>query len=169
MTPIGSFFRVAYEKIKIEASKDVEVRMNLSFSFWFKVFPRYLEKFILKKWKVWRLKTFLRSFWFGWGSLDGRYWLGLNQRDFLMAWFRSTRRDSMERVFSRMWSRSASPFAKVLWSRDPPVMISSYRTDSLLRLDQKCYNNTWSGIDKARLECVLTVVNKHYKPSIELE
>jgi len=35
--PIGwfslkkSFFKVAYEKIKIEASKDVEVRMNLGF------------------------------------------------------------------------------------------------------------------------------------------
>ena len=32
--PIGSFFsffRVAYEKIKIEANKNVEVRMNLDF------------------------------------------------------------------------------------------------------------------------------------------
>jgi len=27
------FYRVAYEKIKIEASKDVEVRMNLSFAY----------------------------------------------------------------------------------------------------------------------------------------
>jgi len=33
-------------------------------------------------------------------------------------------------------------------------MISRYRVDSLLRLDQKCCNNTWSSIDKARLECV---------------
>ena len=38
-------------------------------------------------------------------------------------------------------------------SRDPPGVISIYRTDSLLRPNQKCYNNTWSGIDKARLEC----------------
>ena len=28
-----------------------------------------------------------------------------------------------------------SPSIMVLWSRDPPVMISSYRTDSLLRHD----------------------------------
>jgi hypothetical protein len=71
-----------------------------------------------------------------------------------MAWFRSTLRDLMERVFSRMWSRSASPSTKVLLSRDPLVMISSYRADFLLRLDQKCCNNTWSGIDKAELKCV---------------
>ena len=44
-----SFLRVAHQKIKIEASKDVEFRMNLSFVHWFEVFPRYLEKFILKK------------------------------------------------------------------------------------------------------------------------
>ena len=140
------FFREAYEKIKIEASKDVEVRMNLSFAYWFEVFPRYSEKFVLEKWKVQRLETFLRSFWFRWGSLDGRYWLGLSQRDFLMAWFRSTRRDLMERVFSRMWSRRSSPSAIVLWSRGPPVVISSYMADFLLRPNQKCCNNTWSGI-----------------------
>jgi hypothetical protein len=33
-------------------------------------------------------------------------------------------------------------------------MISSYKVVSLLRLDQKCCNNSWSGIDKAGLECV---------------
>ena len=32
-------------------------------------------------------------------------------------------------------------------------MISTYRADSLLRLDQKCCNNTWSSVDKAGLEC----------------
>ena len=42
----------------------------------------------------------------------------------------------------------------VLWSKDPPIMISSYRADSLLRLDQKCCNNTWFGVDKSGLECV---------------
>ena len=44
-----SFLRVAHQKIKIEASKDVEFRMNLSFVHWFEVFPRYLEKFVLEK------------------------------------------------------------------------------------------------------------------------
>ena len=51
-----SFLRVAHQKIKIEASKDVEFRMNLSFVHWFEVFPRYSEKFVLKKWKVRRLE-----------------------------------------------------------------------------------------------------------------
>jgi hypothetical protein len=40
-----------------------------------------------------------------------------------------------------------------LWSKDPSVVISSYRVDSLLRPNQKFCNNTWFGIDKAGLEC----------------
>ena len=38
----------------------------------------------------------------------------------------STRRCLMERVFSRMSSRSSSPSAIVLWSKGPTVVISSY-------------------------------------------
>ena len=139
---------------KLRLNKDVEIQMDPGFVDWFNVFPRYSEKFVLKKWKVGTLETFLQTFRFGWGSLDERYWFGLSRRDFLMSWLRFYTEGSTERVFSRMWSRSASPSAKVLWSGDSPVMISSYRADSLLRLDQKCYNNTWSGIDKAGLECV---------------
>jgi hypothetical protein len=52
-----------------------------------------------------------------------------------------TRSFSMERVFHRMRSRSASLSAMVLWSKDPPVVISSYRADSLLRSNKKCCNN----------------------------
>ena len=66
----------------------------------------------------------------------------------------STQRGSRGGVFSRMRSKRASPSAVVLWVHEPPAVISSYRADSLLRLDQQCYNNTWSGIDKAGLECV---------------
>ena len=44
----------------------------------------------------------------------------------------STQRGSSGGVFSRMWSRRASPSAMVLWVNEPPTAISSYRTDSML-------------------------------------
>ena len=53
-----------------------------------------------------------------------------------------------------MRSSNASPFAMVLWLNEPPTAISSCRVDSLLRPNQKCYNNTWFGIDKFGPECV---------------
>ena len=65
----------------------------------------------------------------------------------------STRRGSWGQVFSRMRSSNASPSAMVLWLNEPPAVISSYRVDSLLRPNQKCYNSTWFGIDKSGPEC----------------
>ena len=52
-------------------------------------------------------------------------------------------------VFSRIQSRRASPSTMVLWVKEPSAAISSYRADSLLRPNQKCYNSTWFGIDKS--------------------
>ena len=65
----------------------------------------------------------------------------------------STWRGSRGGLFSRMWSSNASPFSMVLWLNESPIAISSYRADSLLRPNQKCYNSTWFGIDKFGLEC----------------
>jgi hypothetical protein len=42
--------------------------------------------------------------------------------------------------------------AMVLWVNDPPAAISSCRTDSLLRPNQKCCNSTWFGIDKSGID-----------------
>ena len=56
-------------------------------------------------------------------------------------------RVSVKDVFSRMRSRRASPSVVVLWVNDPPVEMSSCRADSLLSPNQKCWSNTWSGID----------------------
>ena len=55
-----------------------------------------------------------------------------------------------------MWSSNASPFSMVLWLNEPPVVISSYRVDSLLRPNQKCCNSTWFGIDKSGPKCVMS-------------
>ena len=147
------FFWVAYEKIKIKASKDVGVRMNLGFVHWFEVFPKSSWNSSSKYWNSEGWKPSPRVF----GSGEG-LWMGdmcLDLAEETSSWLDSgsARRGLLESEFSRLWSRSASPSAKVLWSKDPPVMISSYRADSLLRLDQKCYNSIWSSIDKARLEC----------------
>ena len=57
-------------------------------------------------------------------------------------------------MFSRIRSRRASPSAVVLWVNEPPAEMSSYRADSLLSLDQKCWSNTWSGMDKSGTACV---------------
>ena len=65
----------------------------------------------------------------------------------------STQRGSRGGVFSRMWSKRASPSVVVLWVNEPPAVISSYIVDSLLRPSQKCCNNTWFGMDKSGLEC----------------
>ena len=62
----------------------------------------------------------------------------------------STQRGSSGGVFSRMRSNRTSPSTVVLWVNDPPVAMSSYRVDSLLRPNQKCCNSTWFGIDKSR-------------------
>ena len=72
------------------------------------------------------------------------------------SWFDmgSTRRGSKGGVFSRMRSRSASPSSMVLWVNKPSAAMSSYRTDSLLRPNQKCCNNTRFGIDKSGPERV---------------
>ena len=51
-----------------------------------------------------------------------------------------------------MRSRRACPSSVVLCVNEPPVAMSSYRVDSLLRPNQKCCNNTWFGIDKFGLE-----------------
>ena len=61
---------------------------------------------------------------------------------------------SVKDVFSRIRSRRASPSAMVLWVNDPPAEMSSCRADSLLSPNQKCWNNTWSGIDKSGPACV---------------
>ena len=61
----------------------------------------------------------------------------------------STRRGSSGGVFSRMRSRRASPSAMVLWVNEPSVAISSYRADSLLSPNQKCYKSTCLGTDKS--------------------
>ena len=53
-------------------------------------------------------------------------------------------------MFSRMRSRRASPSSVVLRVNEPPAVMSSCRADSLLSPSQKCYNNTWFGIDKSR-------------------
>ena len=66
----------------------------------------------------------------------------------------STRRGSSGGVFSRMWSRRASPSAMVLLVNDPTTAMSSYRADSLLSPHQKCCKGTWLGIDKSRLDLV---------------
>jgi hypothetical protein len=55
-------------------------------------------------------------------------------------------------VFSRMRSRRASPSSVVLCVNKPPAAMSSCRVDSLLRPNQKCYSNTWFGIDKSGTE-----------------
>ena len=78
----------------------------------------------------------------------------------------STRRGSRGGVFSRMWSSNASPFSMVLWLNEPPVVISSYRADSLLRPNQKCYNSTWFGIDKSGLECARSENLAHATPMV---
>ena len=49
-----------------------------------------------------------------------------------------------------MRSKSASPFAVVLWLNEPLAVISSCRADLLLRPNQKCCSNTWFGKDKSR-------------------
>ena len=49
---------------------------------------------------------------------------------------------------------NTSPSAMVLWLNEPPAATSSCRADSLLRPNQKCYNNTWLGIDKSGPERV---------------
>ena len=66
----------------------------------------------------------------------------------------STRRGSKGGVFSRMRSRRASPSYVVLCMNNPPTVMSRCRADSLLRPNQKCYNNTWLGIDKSRPDLV---------------
>ena len=66
----------------------------------------------------------------------------------------STRRGSSGGVFSRMWSRRASPSAVVLWVNEPLAAMSSCRVDSLLSPNQKCYKSTWLGIDKSRPDLV---------------
>ena len=53
-------------------------------------------------------------------------------------------RVSVKDVFSRIRSRRASPSAEM----------SSCRADSLLSPNQKCWSNTWSGIDKSGPVCV---------------
>ena len=55
-------------------------------------------------------------------------WLGLG----------STWRGSSKGVFSRMWSRRASPSDVDLWVNKTPAAISSYRVDSLLSPNHKC-------------------------------
>ena len=60
----------------------------------------------------------------------------------------STRRGSSGGVFSRIWSRRASPSAVVLWVNEPSAAISSYRVDSLLSPNQKCCKSMLLGIDK---------------------
>jgi len=69
----------------------------------------------------------------------------------------STRRGSKGGVFSRMRSSSASPSSVVLCVNDPPADVSSIRADSLLSPNQKCYNSTWLGIDKAGPDLVKVV------------
>ena len=66
----------------------------------------------------------------------------------------SATRVSLKDVFSRIRSRRASPSAVVLWVNDPPVEMTSCRADSLLSPNQKCWSNTWSGIDKSGPACV---------------
>ena len=93
---------------------------------------------------------------------NGNYkgiWMGLMDSDSakeISSWLDlgSTWRGSRGGVFSRMWSSNASPFAVVLWLKDPSAAKSSYRADSLPRPNQKCCNNTWFGVDKSGLECV---------------
>ena len=63
-------------------------------------------------------------------------------------------RVSVKDVFSRIRYRRASPSAVVLWVNDPPAEMSSCRVDSLLSPNQKCWSNTWSGIDKSGPACV---------------
>ena len=63
-------------------------------------------------------------------------------------------RVSVKDVFSRIRSKRASPSAVVLCVNDPPAEMSSYRADSLLSPNQKCWSNTWSGIDKSGPVCV---------------
>jgi hypothetical protein len=55
----------------------------------------------------------------------------------------------VKEVFSRIRSRSASPSVVVLCANHPPAVISKCRADSLLSPNQKCWSNTWSGIDKS--------------------
>ena len=61
----------------------------------------------------------------------------------------STRRGSKGGVFSKIRSKRASPSLVVLCVKDPSAIISSCRADSLLSPNQKCFNNTWLGIDKS--------------------
>jgi hypothetical protein len=42
----------------------------------------------------------------------------------------------------------------VLWVNKPPATMSSYRADSLLSPNQKCYKSTWLGIDKSKPDLV---------------
>ena len=66
----------------------------------------------------------------------------------------TTGRVLVKDVFSRIRSRRASPSAVVLWVNEPPAEMSSCRADSLLSPNQKCWSNTWSGIDKSGPACV---------------
>ena len=63
-------------------------------------------------------------------------------------------RVSVKDMFSRIQSKRASPSAMVLCVNDPPAVISSCRADSLLSPNQKCWSNTWSGMDKSGPACV---------------
>ena len=63
-------------------------------------------------------------------------------------------RVSVKDVFSRIRFKRASPSAVVLCVNDPPAEMSSCRADSLLSPNQKCWSNTWSGIDKSGPSCV---------------
>ena len=65
----------------------------------------------------------------------------------------STWRGSKGGVFSRMWSRRASPSSVVLCVNEPPTAMSSCSANCLLRPNQKCCNNSWLGIDKSGPEC----------------
>ena len=63
-------------------------------------------------------------------------------------------RVSVKDVFSRIRSRRASPSAVVLWVNKPPAEMPSCMVDSLLIPNQKCWSNTWLGIDKFGPACV---------------
>jgi hypothetical protein len=80
--------------------------------------------------------------------------MGLALAEETSLWFSScsTRRGSSGGVFSRMRSRRASHSTVVLWVNEPPAAMSSYRADSLLSPNQKCYKSTWLGIDLVKIE-----------------
>ena len=54
--------------------------------------------------------------------------------------------------FRKKLSKISLPSAGVRCANEPPVVLSSFRADSMSKPEQKIFNDTSSGIDKSKLD-----------------